>query len=109
MGTATHLCAAPMSQMGVSVGGLRRRPDQLDRGPLGETLCVFQRHAAGRLPVVSVIRTSRAVRPAVFMHGHAVVRLGGPVLPTAADEVDAIVHTRIDARDTGSTSPLQGR
>jgi hypothetical protein len=43
------------------------------------------------------------------VHGQAVVRLGATVLHASADEVDAIVHTRIDARDTGSTSPLQGR
>src|SRR6185503_3658511 len=92
----------------MSIGRLSRRAGRtylrLNRKPFR----VVQGHAAGRLPVMPVIGTSRAVRPAVLVHGQSVVRLGAPVLTTSADEVDAIVHTRIDARDTGSTSPLQG-
>ena len=109
MGAATHLCAAPTPLVRLSVGGLRRRTGETNLGLLGETLRVVQGQAASRLPVMSVIGTSQAIRPAVLVHGQAVVRLGATVLHASADEVDAIVHTRIDARDTGSTSPLQGR
>jgi hypothetical protein len=52
MEAATHLCAAPMSEAGVSVGGLRRRTGEMNLGPLGETLGVVQGHATSRLPVM---------------------------------------------------------
>ena len=75
MGAATHLRAAPTSLMGVSVGGLRHRIGETNLGLLGETLRVVQGQATSRLPVMSVVGTNRAVRPAVLVHGQAVVRL----------------------------------
>lgn len=92
MGPCPHLSTAPMSLMGLSVGALIRHADGTDRVQPDEPFHVVQRHPAGWLPVVGLGGTTGAVRPAVPVHRQRVVRLRPLVVPTRAEEVDAIVH-----------------